>query len=354
MISSFHGGALPQDDCNERQFLIPFRVEDDGPQPDELITLRLMYERWMLPEISHLQPTSLCEDRNALGHWERHTGNPDVRDARENQREYLTRLRDGMKADGRSDATINKTWRELKSMFSYASNELRLIDQVPQIAYRMRSKLVIEKPKVQRETLRTDEITRLWRACSKATYPSGKGQFPAPKLWRVAIVLFYTYGPRTEDVVKHLRWDNIKFHDRMIQFMAMKTRKLQGLPLTDLVIEHLHSIRGVLDKPFGTFKTTGALLKAKAGKPAKWLRGWRTTWRNEILPAAGFRDGDVDIQNFRETMLTNYNTIEPGLGSWIAAHAEKGTSAKFYDLPTRRIREAIEGAPMPECFKEIG
>ena len=347
--------ALPRNEADTRDFFIPFCRHDQGdPRQQSFLSLRDVYTHFMLPELSHLTPNALCEDRNALRHWERYSGNPDIRSVEDDQRMYLAKLRDGMKAHNLSDATINKTWRELRAMFSFAKNELKIIRETPSIAYRMHSKLVVERPKIQRESLQDEELERLWRACSAATYPA-KGPFPAPLLWRVAIVLFSLYGPRTEDVLTHLTWQSVKFRDRLIQFFAQKTRKLQGLPLSDLAIAHLRSIKGRTEELFGFyFRTPGGKLKATSDRPAKWVNGWRTTWRNEILPAAGFHDGDVNIKHFREMMATRYNEIDPGVSKWIAGHAEEGTTEKFYELPTKRVRRAIESAVWPKCFHDIG
>ena len=223
-----------------------------------------------------------------------------------------------------------------------------LIPRIPSLGRRKRSRLCKERPKVQRECLTPAEVASLWLNCRHATYPA-HSQFPAPKLWRVAMVLFWVYGVRTIDTLRELKWSSIRFNDRLIQFAAFKTSKLQGLPLTDLVIEHLRSIKGHSERVFPGFNTTGCFLH----KPQKWKRGYYSTWRSEICAHATL-EADVVLKNFRETMLTRFNGIEPGLGNWIAAHHVPGVSAMHYDLPTHRIRAAVEAAPVPQCFQEIG
>lgn len=64
---------------------------------------------------------------------------------------------------------------------------------------------------------------------------------PTPLLWRVVLVLQWNYGQRTEDCLR-LRWENVLWSDKRIRFRASKTRKLQGLPVTDNVEAHLRSI----------------------------------------------------------------------------------------------------------------
>lgn len=322
----------------------PSPLERDGTlDPTQKISLRTYYEQVLLDEIRDLQsPNSLKEDRTALNHWERLTGDPDIRDA---TRDHLVALRDGLQC---ADATKDKIWRELKAIFE-AAREDNLIQQVPRIARRMRCRLVYKARKQpQREIVTEDELTALWDACSAATYPQ-HAQFPPPLLWRVAIVLFWTYGARTLDFLRHLRWSDVRFGDRMLQFTARKTSKLQGLPLTDTVIEHLQTIRGLSDRVFPKFNSPGCFLSATQ----TWKRGYYATWRGEINATAAL-EKPVQIKHFRQRVVTRYNAIHPGLGSWIAGHYMAGVSAQSYDLPTDQIRDLLCSAPVPECFKQVG
>lgn len=307
------------------------------------LTVRDFYQDTVLPVIQHEQsPRSLAEDRIALNHWERITGDPAIRKV---NRDHITQFRDGLLRRKCSPGTVNKYWREIKAILSWASAE-QVIGQVPSLSHRSTSRLIKEQPKRQRESLSDEEVTALYLACKKATYPAG-GQVPAPKLWRTAIVLWWHYGARTLDVVRELTWDNVHFEDRLLKFTAMKTRKLQGLPLTDLVIEHLNSIKRSSHQIFAGFQTTGHYSR----KRNRWKRGYYTTWRNEIQPEAKLQG--IEIKHFRETMLTRNNGIEAGLGNWIAGHYMPGVSAQNYDLPTRRIREAIESIEPPACFYDL-
>lgn len=323
---------------------LPFRRTQPPDELPEELTLRDFYLRYVLPEIQHEAPSSLKEDRTALNHWEALTQDPDIRAV---TRYHLERLRDGMQAHGASPATINKTWRELKMIFEVAA-DLEIISRAPKIGLRMKSRLVKQPHKLQRETIDFEEITRLWKACRRATYPP-KRQFHPAKLYRVALVLFYLYGPRTVDLLERMEWDNVRFRDKVIQFNALKTSKLQGLPLTDLAIEHLQSIMGRSRRLFPGFNTKGCWLK----KPQRWKPGYYATWNGEILPEANVNP-PITFKHFREAMVTRHNRTKPGLGSWIAGHWIPGVSAQSYDLPTDDIRQAIAETPVPDCFQSVG
>ena len=38
----------------------------------------------------------------------------------------------------------------------------------------------------------------------------------------------------------------------------------------------------------------------------------------------------------------------------LAAHYVPGVSAQFYDMPTTRIRDAIDSTVLPDCFYDLG
>lgn len=325
--------------------LRPQTISADLPfDPQEQIRMRIYYTRVVLPEIQGEQAKkSIQSDWCAINRWEDCTSDPDLRTA---GRDDLIAFRERLQARGVSPATINCYWRELKTVFEDAVWR-GLIERVPVLGRRQKSRLVKEPPKQQRETVSEGELAHLWRNCRLATYPRG-GQFPAPLLWRVALVLFWTYGARTLDMLRNLRWQDVRFKERLLKFEAMKTSKLQGLPLTDVVIAHLRSIQGHSERVFPGFTTPGF----RRRQTGQWKRGYYTTWRNEI--GAELLPQPILLKHFRESMVTRYNEIQSDLGAWVAAHYMPGVTAQHYDLPTRRIREAIESAPVPACFREIG
>ncbi|TWT57713.1 hypothetical protein KOR42_10770 [Thalassoglobus neptunius] len=310
--------------------------------PEEKLTLRKYYTQELLPTFSiELSPRSLKEDEGALRRWEELTDDPDIRDVTS---ETLQTFRDVL-LPGRSPHTVNKIWREIKSIFACACDD-GIIAAVPCVSRRMKSRLVHAPSKRQRETVTVAELERLWNSCHRATYPTEAtlpGSLTTMRLWRVLLVMQWTYGQRTRDLTQ-LKWQDVRFSDRLIQFEALKTSKLQGLPMTTTVERHLRSIQSDDDMVFPGFRSPGCYLHQQK----RWKRGYYATWRAEILPAANVVD--LQIKHFRERVVTEYNAIEDKLGNWIAGHYVPGVSAQNYDLPTKRIREAVESAPVPECF----
>jgi integrase len=302
------------------------------------ITLRLFYERCMLPDDAEsLSPRTLAEYRCALNRWEELTFDPDMREISDNT---IRQLRDGLQqVRGQQPPTINKTWRHIKCILNYGC-ERRVLPDVPQLGRKKKSRLLKESPKQQRETLTTAEVASLVGACRFATYPA-RQHAPAPKLWSVALYLFYMYGARTFDVLRKLSWNEVRFTDRLLQFEALKTSKLQGLPLTDLGLRLLRSIRGPSQRVFPGFNTTG-----HQRGDGRWKKGYYTTWRSEITAGAELL-APVQLRNLRESAVTRWNDIKTDLGDWIAAHYMPGVNAQHYDYPTREIRDAVESFAVP-------
>lgn len=327
---------------------VPWLYQDSADElpfhPGDRITLRLFYERCMLAEDADaLAARTLAEYRCALNRWEETTADPDIRDC---SAEDLRALLHGLSRRGQSARTINKTWRHLRCIFNY-SKRREVIRSVPSMGRHGNSRLVKEQPKQQREALIAAEVASLIECCRFATYPEHR-ETPTPKLWSVAIYLFWMYGARTFDVLRNLTWDCVRLQDRLLRFQALKTSKLQGLPLTDLGLSLLRSIRGHSERVFPGFHSKGSVLSR--GKRAGTVkRGYYTTWNQEI---SGHADvlATVKMKHFRETAVTRWNGVRPNLGSWIAAHYMPGVTAQHYDHPTREIREAIEAFEVPPAI----
>lgn len=378
---------VPHDMHGEPQILKFKQADEPGELLDfsNVVTLRQFYEAYVLPEIKYEQAArSLDSDRDALNRWERYTLNPDFRSV---NAETLHNFKcAALKPAGTCEATtVNKTWRELKAIFEVAK-ELELIKKVPRIGLKKKSKLCKVGPKQQRDPINQTELSRIYQTgCASATYPANS-TFPAPLLWRAAVVLFWTYGARTLDFLRFLRWCDVDYDKSLITFNAMKTSKLQGLPMTPAVLAHLQAIepaRHAHESPiFKGMQSTGCYLAnhvvngQRVPRPRQyWKRGFYATWNSEVLPNAGvlpeagpekLRDvirekwGEktaplIWLKHFRETMLTELNDLSQAqlIGNIVAAHYDATVSGQSYDLPTKRVREAItkrEETMAPACF----
>jgi integrase len=324
------------------------------PARPEGLTVSDIYrklEPQLPPEMS---PRSKVEHRTALSHWVAATGDPP---AKQIDSLMIAGLRDYLVGQRLQAATINKVWRTLRSFLRFAAEELHEIPYVPSLSYKSRSKLVKEPTPVQRENITHEEIEMLWRGCLQATYPAYHDPRITTRLWRTFIVLIHTYGMRSGDLID-MPLSAILWKDGLIRWAADKTDKLQGLPLTECVKWHLKAWLDVAPPAPRRRSTTPRPPRlfeglCRAGhhdiESDTWSMGYYTTWRREIAVDV---QPEIHWQNFRDTAVTEFNDVSPGVGGWVAAHSEttKTVTARHYDKPDRRIREAFAARPVPECF----
>jgi len=307
------------------------------------VTLSDIYRK-LEPELSpDMSPRSKVEHRTSLKHWVQATGDPPLRLV---DRETVRQLRDHLIGIPVAPATINKIWRTLRSFMRFAADEMHerfATEGIPSLHYRSRSKLVSEPVPMQRERITHEELATIWRGCLQANYPRVE-----PVLaWRTFIVLLWSYGMRSGDLV-NLPRTAILWQDGLLRFAADKTGKLQGLPLTDVVRWHLTRWLEVAppgQRLFEGFNRTGHQVK----KTGEWTPGYYSSWRSRI---AADIDPPILFQNFRQTMVTEMNDLGHGsdIGGWVAGHSQTSVTGRHYDTPSQRIRKAFAERPVPPCF----
>lgn len=343
------------------------RFRDQNPAiVDSGVTGRLTipdfyYERLFEFRKANLSPRTIDSDVDALNAWQVHTDNPDLYSlnwsTRQQGVESLRQLRQQLQkfvtsqlASGVSGVSINTRLRHIRSILRIAADPIEhgLIDHVPDLgraftgtksAWQIRA-----VRKKQRPTVTAEEMVRLFHATESAD---------DPHLWKVIILLLWTWGARTEDTFFHLDWSLVDLQKNVMQFTANKTSKLQGVPLTPLIVRALQSI-GTTEGPI-----FGKLSKGNWTKKVGWKRGYYTTWSRDILPAGRFavckgppehkalcaKAEDVRpnlmFHHLRKTMVTELNIYSAQAGNWVAAHYMGGVSEMFYDMPTERIAKAV-------------
>jgi len=321
--------------------IAPLQLFDPDAPTSPVRTLDDVYHE-LKPQLPlSLSRRTLVEHRTALKHWREATGDPDLAQV---TRKTITRLRDYLVGLGLSAATINKTWRTLRALFRFACEELRWIEEIPAVSYKMQSRLIFEAAPQHREVLTHAEIEQLWQNCLLARYP-----LVEPCLtWRTFLVLMWSYGMRTDDLVQLPR-SAILWTQKLVRFAADKTSKLQGLPLTPLVEWHLQRYLAAVpsDSPrlFPGLKKRGHVNR----RTGKQYAGYYTAWNEVISHGVEPR---VLLKHLRQAMVSELNDVGLGddIGGWAAGHSAKGVTAKNYDNPSQRVRRAFLARPVPPCF----
>lgn len=363
------------------------RLFGDGePQPRSL-TLRQAFDRYMREEITRIRAKStLGQYETALRHWENfvayqgaqtrtHLGEhgqevgPPIREFRAGTvgdtstvntpitdsvhavtDELLARFRRWLAADGMSDASIAKTWRYMRPLFNRLGPRIpgnpRGAGVITIVPY-MSTELDVDATATTgtragvKRILTLDELDKLYKACSAATWPGGK--VGAPALWRTLLVLFYGFGMRTQDLVQ-LPWSDVTFAPECpdeestalsphgwISFLPAKTRRrkttLLILPLSEVGRRHLESIRCERDLVF-----------AFPNSPRNLYGQW-----HELLDAAGVKR--CDLKDLRKTCNVAYNRLSRGIGEWVLGHAPRGVNATFYQSIEQDLLDVVPRLP---------
>lgn len=372
-----------------QRMIIPFRTPSEPTEPEvgEPLTLRGFYAAFLLPSRMRAARTTRALDRETLTAWEAFTSNPDLRafdwSTQEATRASLRKLRAELQrfvtgheqSASANMTTCNKRLRTIRHFLTRAADPIDcgLIPHAPDLgrdftgtSSRWQMRATKAPP---REIVSDDELTRLFNATAWARWPDKQLTGVCPVLlWRVALLLLWSFGARTEDHFFGLTWDLVDFPKRLMRFQAEKTSKLQGVPLTDLLIRALQRIKSCASKLFVGFDTKGTWSKTNG-----WQQGYYTTWSREILWHGHFaiNRGPDNLQkqsetwpdvrpnlmpnHFRKTMVTELNQYSDQAGGWVAAHYMAGVTNQFYDTPDERIRKAVqqrEDERLPQCFRE--
>ena len=408
---------------DEPRMIIPFRQhgsafeahsvsdESTSSRPPQRDTSRMTLVDFYHDHIAETRRENLAartidSDLAAVNAWKQYSDNIDLLSLRwDNKTQKVESLRilrsqlqlfvrNQLKRGGViSKVSINTQLRHLRLIFRIMADPIEhgLIDAVPDLgraftgtksSWQLTEKGVRLPP---RNTITSEELTRLFHA-TEAT--------DDPHLWKVILLILWSYGARTEDTFFRLDWSLVDLAKNVMQFTANKTSKLQGVPLTPLIIRALKSLpsyqsrstvtevtqqRGQRARQVGKSLASelknpifGKIPKGNWSRREGWKKGYYTTWSRDILPAGRFevKKGpsehkaasltpedvlpNVIFHHFRKTMVTELNCYSAQAGNWVAAHYMNGVSEVFYDMPTERIQTSVfsrEEQRLPECFK---
>lgn len=404
---------------DEPRMIIPFRqhgsafearssVDDYESRPPERSEARMTLVDFYYDHIAEMRRENLAartvdSDIAAVSAWKQYSDNIDLLslrwDSKAQKVESLKILRAQLQKFVRnqlsrgtiSKVSINTQLRHLRLIFGIMADPIEhgLIDAVPNLGRAFtgsKSHWQLKEDRLPpRNTITSDEMTRLFHATEAAD---------DPHLWKVILLILWSYGARTEDTFFRLDWSLVNLQKNVMQFTANKTSKLQGVPLTPLIVRALQSLpsyqarssvtevtqqKGQRARQVGKSLSSelknpifGKIPKGNWSRREGWKKGYYTTWSRDILPAGRFevKKGpaehkaasltpvdvlpNVIFNHFRKTMVTELNCYSAQAGNWVAAHYMNGVSEVFYDMPTERIQTSVfsrEEQRLPECFK---
>ena len=286
-------------------------------------TLREAYNEFLLPELIAQKRAggTLSAYGTALNHWERCTPNPPIGDVADT---HAIAFRDAM-MDGNALPTVKKNWRHLTVIF-------RELDRLDHIRKPPRVIIAKPKPKLPR-VVSLAEVDKLYETCDVAEWPPKAKTFSRPgKLWRAFLALEFNLGMRTQDAWR-LTWEAIDFESNLVRFITIKTAKLQGVPMHEVLRKHLEGIRSSRRNIFWPTMATKQFY-------AQWAK---------INQAAGI-SLPVEWRDLRETCCTRYERIKRGVGGWILGHAARGVTECNYHEPSQEVLDAVQLYEQPGSF----
>jgi site-specific recombinase XerC len=305
---------------------------------DAGLSIRAAFEQYMRAEVERTRAAAtLRQYWCAIRHWEEKSPVDDV--ARVTDADVET-WRARMAAAGLVDATVAKTWSFLRSIFHRLGPRgpgnpqgLNLIATVPfcrtpassPAPHRLRDLAMLE---------------RVYLACERATWPPGSP--PAAARWRCLVVVAYTWGLRTGDMVDlpaSAYWRDAASPDPhscadhpagWLVFTPAKTRRRKPVPLI------LPASRVAADH----------LLRLDAGDRLLGIprqnRRIYATWR-QICAASGA--AALEIKDLRKLCNTQYNRLKTGLGKWVLGHAPRGVNESVYLSVESDLIDAVGRLP---------
>lgn len=324
----------------------PLRKDEIFPFPSQLISnsndlkdslkLRDCYEKYVLPDMKDSPEGTLSVYRTALNHWEARTSNPNVGEI---TNESLRDFKETFELEKYSPESIKKYWRHIRRILRRVGPPIQgnplgesIIDRVPYMAppkkrFRKFPRLVTD-----------EEINAVYQACDVAKWPY-TSDCP-PLLWRLALVVFFNCGPRTQDFFQ-LLWENVDLKMRRVSFVAQKTSKLQGVPFQEIVGLHFESVFQNQKKNERVFRST------------KCKRTLYDQWK-AIQDAAGIKEY-IEFRDLRETCSSRLDAANSGAkaGKWVLGHGPRGVNEVYYLNPSPEVIQAVENLEQPDSFYSI-
>lgn len=303
---------------------------DDGP-PEDLdwmgsMSLRNIFDVFYLEELKPkaqkgVKESTLKQYEDALGHWERLTGDPCVREI---SGETLRCFAEAAQGPAHRASTCNKWIRHIKAILNYlgprthrdsrSRRALMYYCEVPWICE-------LEEPEPDPVELDDSQIDAIYAACVNARWPlrirPPRKDKPAIDThvdpvdwWRCVLVLGINYGLRRDDWY-HLPTSAVSFSKGTFIYTAEKTGKRQELVLNDAVSWHLKKMN------FADRQSIFLPTQSHRQLYREWAR---------IQEAAGIvdRNGQPVIQDFhalRSTCAARYHENFPGTAELLLGHA---------------------------------
>ncbi len=177
------------------------------------------------------------------------------------------------KALGRKPETINKELGLVRRMYNLAVTWKKLNSNP------IKGMKLIKVPRFKPRVLKDWEFQKLYQAASPYFKP--------------ILLCAYMTGMRRSEIAQ-LRWENVDLEDRYIHVIETKNDEFRTIPISEVLIKTLQSLRKSSDVDF--------VFSTHEGKPythkTVWKRAWATALKNSGIGKCRFHD-------LRHTFISN-------------------------------------------------
>lgn len=225
-----------------------------------------------------------------------------------------------------------------------------------------------------------EEVCRIWEATSIAKWPRRtssleKLSYSPQTMWKVAIVLYWTYGFRTQELVqleegyRALRWSNLyapgitpnpegkcECEHGWIGYVPQKQERVKN----DLLCVPLNQYtKAAIDLVAPETRDPACKVLDVSMSAISFRKQWDTICNEaKVFPRLGSGVKKFTIKHLRKAATTNANNHMPGTGEHIVGHSsdrsgQSSVSMNHYDIPEQRVLDCVLTMPVPECFKEL-
>jgi hypothetical protein len=346
------------------------------------ITVSQVYTKYVEPELrakNRRESTVTClarDVRRFAAWWETITTEEQLPIGKI-RRKHLEAFRSWLKEQGHSVALQNGAIRSILQVL-HAAVKHELITHAPKLESLQHNGVA---PKVFPSD---EEICRIWEATEQATWPKRDSDlrplpYSAADAWKSAIVMYRTYGMRTQELVqlednfRSLRWSNItvvgltpnpvgrcECDHGWLSYVPQKQERMKSDSLFNPLNQYT---RAAIE-----------LVRTDADKPEDRIYNWplsavsfRKQW-DRLLEIAHVKPRDTSgvekytIKHLRKAATTQINNHAPGIAEHIVGHGGDRSgqanqsslvSGKHYNNPEQAVLACVLSMPLPECFGEL-
>lgn len=177
-----------------------------------------------------------------------------------------------------------------------------------------------------------DALAACYRAAGAMAWPAMDG-LPASRWWRALLVLAFNTGLRRRTLFA-LRWEHVSLEESLLRIPAelLKGRRRLVLPLNEITVAHLRSIRGDHRTVF----------------PWPYSAEWFSTKFRELQVMAGLPASErFGLHNIRKTTATMLWKKDPGAAQLMLGHTLMKITEEHYVSAPAVLVDAVKTIPQP-------